>query len=139
MKRDLGVRIGDLSLRNPVLVASGIIGYGREYEHLVLALSAPGGRPTTTYLPLPHPSGLAWDAERRQLHVASTRNPNAVYALRPARALGTAAGRGTRDVPDRPLLGLRPLGPAPHVSASSSSTRHSGSVSASAHAVQSPA
>ena len=31
----LGVRIGSLALRNPVLVASGIIGYGAEYEALV--------------------------------------------------------------------------------------------------------
>ena len=62
------------------------------------------GRPTTTYLPLPHPSGLAWDAERDTLHVASTRNPNAVYALRPARGLGAAANGGAREVPERPLL-----------------------------------
>lgn len=76
----------------------------REYEHLVLALSAAGGRPTTTYLPLPHPSGMAWDATRGLLHVASTRNPNAVYRLRPAIALGAAADRGARDVPERPLM-----------------------------------
>jgi len=76
----------------------------REYEHLVLALSAAGGRPTTTYLPLPHPSGLAWDASRGLLHVASTRNPNAVYRLRPARALSAAADGGARDVPNRPLV-----------------------------------
>lgn len=36
MKRpELGVSIGSLRLRNPVLVASGIIGYGQEYEALV--------------------------------------------------------------------------------------------------------
>ena len=34
-KIDLSVRIGSLTLRNPVLVASGIIGYGKEYEKLV--------------------------------------------------------------------------------------------------------
>ena len=34
-KPALGVRIGSLALRNPVLVASGIIGYGKEYEKLV--------------------------------------------------------------------------------------------------------
>ena len=34
-KAALGVRIGSLALRNPVLVASGIIGYGKEYEKLV--------------------------------------------------------------------------------------------------------
>ncbi|HMI32288.1 MAG TPA: dihydroorotate dehydrogenase [Candidatus Limnocylindrales bacterium] len=43
----LGVRIGSLALRNPVLVASGIIGYGVEYERLV-DLSAIGGIVTKT-------------------------------------------------------------------------------------------
>jgi len=43
----LEVRIGSLELRNPVLVASGIIGYGAEYERLV-DLSAIGGIVTKT-------------------------------------------------------------------------------------------
>ena len=43
----LDVRIGSLKLRNPVLVASGIIGYGAEYERLV-DLSAIGGIVTKT-------------------------------------------------------------------------------------------
>jgi len=43
----LEVRIGSLTLRNPVLVASGIIGYGAEYERLV-DLSAIGGIVTKT-------------------------------------------------------------------------------------------
>ena len=47
MKRDLSVRIGSLELRNPVLVASGIIGYGREYERLV-SLEEIGGIVTKT-------------------------------------------------------------------------------------------
>lgn len=47
MKHDLRVRIGSLELRNPVLVASGIIGYGREYERLV-SLEAIGGIVTKT-------------------------------------------------------------------------------------------
>lgn len=47
MKRDLSVRIGSLELRNPVLVASGIIGYGREYERLV-PLDEIGGIVTKT-------------------------------------------------------------------------------------------
>lgn len=34
-KPDLSVSIGSLKLRNPILVASGIIGYGKEYERLV--------------------------------------------------------------------------------------------------------
>ena len=35
MKPAIDVRIGTLALRNPILVASGIIGYGQEYERLV--------------------------------------------------------------------------------------------------------
>ena len=53
----------------------------REYEHLVLALAAPKGRPCVSYLSLPHPSGLAVDVKRGLVHVASTRNPNQVYDL----------------------------------------------------------
>ena len=46
-KPDLRVSIGSLELRNPVLVASGIIGYGKEYERLV-DLEAIGGIVTKT-------------------------------------------------------------------------------------------
>jgi dihydroorotate dehydrogenase (NAD+) catalytic subunit len=34
-KKDLQVRIGNLTLRNPVMTASGTFGYGREFSHLV--------------------------------------------------------------------------------------------------------
>ncbi|MGH7740238.1 MAG: DUF4915 domain-containing protein [bacterium] len=44
----------------------------REYEHLVLALE-PG---LTTWLTIPHPSGLRVDHRANKLHIASTRNPN---------------------------------------------------------------
>ena len=47
MRPALDVRIGTLALRNPVLVASGIIGYGREYERLV-PLEKIGGIVTKT-------------------------------------------------------------------------------------------
>ncbi|HKW50342.1 MAG TPA: dihydroorotate dehydrogenase [Candidatus Eisenbacteria bacterium] len=47
MKPSLAVRIGSLELRNPVLVASGIIGYGLEYERLV-PLEKIGGIVTKT-------------------------------------------------------------------------------------------
>jgi dihydroorotate dehydrogenase (NAD+) catalytic subunit len=47
MKPALGVRIGALDLKNPILVASGIIGYGKEYEELV-DLSRIGGIVTKT-------------------------------------------------------------------------------------------
>jgi len=48
-----------------------------------MAASAPGGRPKLTFLPVPHPSGLVADREKHQVHLASTRNPNQVYTLKP--------------------------------------------------------
>jgi uncharacterized protein (TIGR03032 family) len=52
----------------------------REYEHLIIAIRAPN---RTSYMSLPHPSGLAVDRERTVVHVASTRNPNQVFDLVP--------------------------------------------------------
>jgi uncharacterized protein (TIGR03032 family) len=54
----------------------------REYEHAVVGLSA--GR--QTHMALPHPSGIAVSEER--VTVASTRNPNQLVELRPAKAKG---------------------------------------------------
>jgi len=71
----------------------------REYEHLVMALHADGGRPSVTFLRLPHPSGLAVDRERQVVHLASTRNPNQVMDLAPV--TGTVPredARAPRDV-----------------------------------------
>lgn len=45
-------------------------------------------------MPLPHPSGIAWDARRKRVHVASTRNPNEVFSLR---ATGEALARLDRN------------------------------------------
>lgn len=56
----------------------------REYEHLVMALSAPSARPRVSFLPLPHPSGVTVDRASRRVYVASTRNPNQVFLLKPA-------------------------------------------------------
>ena len=53
----------------------------REYEHLVIALSASRGQPVVSYLSLPHPSGLAVDRRQNLVHVASTRNPNQIFDL----------------------------------------------------------
>jgi uncharacterized protein (TIGR03032 family) len=59
----------------------------REYEHLVMALTAAGSRPRTSYLPLPHPSGLAVDRSAQRVLLASTRNPNQVYTLKPVNSV----------------------------------------------------
>ena len=79
----------------------------REYEHLVMALCA---GPSVTFLPLPHPSGMAVDRSSGIVHIASTRNPNQVYDLRPVTDL-----LPRMDVKPPPVInrGLnRPLVPA---------------------------
>jgi uncharacterized protein (TIGR03032 family) len=98
-----------------VLAAAGItLLVTREYEHLVMALSAGGhaarrgGKRASgriSFMRLPHPSGLVVDRDRHVIHIASTRNPNHVYDLVPA---GDPLHR--RDVRMRPVTG-RPLMP----------------------------
>jgi uncharacterized protein (TIGR03032 family) len=56
----------------------------REYEHLLTAMTVIAGDPHVTFMPMPHPSGLAVDRASGALHVASTRNPNQVFTLKPA-------------------------------------------------------
>lgn len=55
----------------------------REYEHLLLSLSQSEGKPNVSYLPLPHPSGIAIDIASQKVFVASTRNPNQLLEFRP--------------------------------------------------------
>lgn len=84
----------------------------REYEHLVLALSATGGRggaPLVTYLTVPHPSGLAVSPDGATLHLASTRNPNQLLELRPAAAVLPRAD--VRSTAEQLVLERRPLLP----------------------------
>ncbi|MCL4534607.1 MAG: TIGR03032 family protein [Bacteroidetes bacterium] len=57
----------------------------REYEHLAMAMCVDDGAPVLSYMSLPHPSGLAVDAARGIVHIASTRNPNQVFDLAPAK------------------------------------------------------
>jgi uncharacterized protein (TIGR03032 family) len=77
----------------------------REYEHLALALSAPKGRPRTTYLPIPHPSGLAVDRKERKVYLASTRNPNQVYAFKPLTAGPCSRSKGSPTQARSPRAG----------------------------------
>jgi uncharacterized protein (TIGR03032 family) len=63
----------------------------REYEHLVLACCVHDGRPRVSYLHLPHPNGLAVDADKGRVYIASTRNPNMVFDF--AASTGERAGR----------------------------------------------
>lgn len=72
----------------------------REYEHLLIAMSVVDGSPVLSYLPLPHPSGLAVDHDRSIIHVASTRNPNQVYDFVPINGLLPRL-----DAPADPFIG----------------------------------
>ncbi len=79
----------------------------REYEHLVMALRATGAGPEMTYLPMPHPSGLAVDEARGVVHLASTRNPNQVYDLAPVTGVVPRSDVAIRPPQGRPLVPVR--------------------------------
>src|SRR5207237_9549859 len=78
-----------------------------DYEHLLIAMRAGKRDPVVTYMRLPHPSGLAADATRGVVHVASTRNPNQVYDFRPAIGLASGSNGRFRALPQRPLVPVR--------------------------------
>jgi uncharacterized protein (TIGR03032 family) len=91
-----------------ILAASGLtLLVTREYEHLVLALGTAAGDPAISYLQIPHPSGLAVDAARGVVHVASTRNPNQVYDLAPVSALLQRSDVRAEPLDSRPLVPIR--------------------------------
>jgi uncharacterized protein (TIGR03032 family) len=75
----------------------------REYEHLVIAISVLDGSPYMTFLPLPHPSGLVVDRQRNRVFIASTRNPNQVYTLRPVRPAERRVNSSARGQAQRAL------------------------------------
>jgi uncharacterized protein (TIGR03032 family) len=79
----------------------------REYEHLLLALTVADGKPKISFMPLPHPSGIAYDADRGIVHVASTRNPNQILELGPVTGVLPRADRPVATPPERPLVPLR--------------------------------
>ena len=76
----------------------------REYEHLVVALMVAGGEPSSTYMRIPHPSGLVYDGDRRVVHLASTRNPNQILGLRPVTGLLRRADVERGNYRGRPLV-----------------------------------
>lgn len=79
----------------------------REYEHLVIALAVESGRPRVTFMPLPHPSGLAVDRSRGLVHIASTRNPNQIYDLVPVTGVHVRKDKPVSAPRDQPLVPLR--------------------------------
>lgn len=76
----------------------------REYEHLVMGLSTVEGRPHVSYLPMPHPSGLAVDLGAGVIYLASTRNPNQLFTLRPVERCLARADMRTEPPRGRPLV-----------------------------------
>lgn len=90
------------------LAAAGItLIVSREYEHLLMALSAGRRGPEVTFLRMPHPSGLAVDRGRGILHVASTRNPNQVFDCAPVTGLLPRSDVASRAVRGAPLIPFR--------------------------------
>lgn len=51
----------------------------REYEHFALLLGGGKGDPLQSPLPLPHPSGMAYDEISGDLIISSTRTPNLIF------------------------------------------------------------
>jgi len=76
----------------------------REYEHLLMAIACPDGRPLTSFMRMPHPSGLAVDRQAGRVHVASTRNPNQVFDLMPVVDMTPRLDVSVEAVPERPLV-----------------------------------
>ena len=79
----------------------------REYEHLVIALSATDRARRISYYPLPHPSGLVVNRAERAVLVASTRNPNQIYELKPVRSVIDRLDVDAASVASRPLVPVR--------------------------------
>lgn len=75
----------------------------REYEHFVLSLAAPAGKPEVTHVAIPHPSGVAADPATGGFHVACTRNPNLLMEFLPAED-GTLVPARARFLPGRLYL-----------------------------------
>ena len=79
---------------------------GREYEHLLVGMCC-NEAPCVSFMPMPHPSGVAVDRKKSLVYVASTRNPNQVYDLMPIDSC-TERLDLAMDVPeDHPLVPIR--------------------------------
>ncbi len=77
---------------------------GREYEHLVLAMSADEDEPRVSFLPMPHPSGIAVSPDSNSVFIASTRNPNQIFEFRPSQGLLSRKDRVCKPSEGSPLL-----------------------------------
>ena len=59
----------------------------REYEHLLLSLGFSHGKKEISFMPTPHPSGIAVDESKKEIIVASTRNPNQIISFAPIKGM----------------------------------------------------
>ncbi len=89
------------------LEGAGTLLVTREYEHLVMALRVSEKGPAISYMPLPHPSGLAVDRARGIVYLASTRIPNQVYDLVPATGYLPRLDVQSEPLAERPLIPVR--------------------------------
>ena len=77
MSVDLSVDLNGIRLRNPVLLASGCVGYGHEYQHLV-DYRRIGGIVTKSVSPLPRPGNpppRIWETPAGMLNAIGLENP----------------------------------------------------------------
>lgn len=81
----------------------------REYEHLLLALSTKNSQPHLSYFNMPHPSGLAVDREKGLVHVASTRNPNQIFTLKPVSSTMNRLDAESSDTTSAPLVPVKSI------------------------------
>lgn len=79
----------------------------REYEHHVIAMSVFNGRKRVTFMPLAHPSGVAFDSRRGRVYVTSTRNPNQLFEFAAVTASVRRRDAGDADVSGSPLVPVR--------------------------------
>lgn len=78
----------------------------REYEHLLLAVSH-FDAPIVSYMPMPHPSGIAVDRNSATVYLASTRNPNQVFDLMPVNRCTKRLDAADCEIEDKPLVPVR--------------------------------
>ncbi len=91
-----------------VLAEHGItLVVSREYEHLLMAMTADGDRGQITYMPMPHPSGIAVDRSSGTVYVASTRNPNQIYDLSAVSNVTDRLDVEAEQPSDKPLIPVR--------------------------------
>lgn len=82
----------------------------REYEHLLLALTVDpeSDQPRITFFNMPHPSGIAVDREKGSVHVASTRNPNQIFEMKPvSHAIDRLDSKTASTLSQKPLIPVK--------------------------------